>query len=38
MAGFQIGFLVATDKPTWQKYITAFENELMVWKWNVRRS
>jgi putative ABC transport system substrate-binding protein len=35
MAGSQIGFLVATDKPTWKKYISAFENHLIGADWNI---
>ena len=31
----QIGFLVATDKKTWKKYISAFENKLTALDWNI---
>jgi putative ABC transport system substrate-binding protein len=31
----QIGFLVATDKKTWKKYISAFENRLTALDWNI---
>src|ERR1700687_5330673 len=31
----QIGFLVATDKKIWKKYISAFENQLNGLDWNI---